>query len=94
PPRSFVRQRGHSHTGPGGQRPHCRTAKNITGAARAEVEALTDAAAESPWRALGPDRTARLAALLDPLARAVGDSDLLPPGNPVGLPPRSTPVGD
>ncbi|WDO10260.1 hypothetical protein ME763_33940 [Streptomyces murinus] len=63
-------------------------------AARAEVEARTDAAAESPWRALGPDRSARLAALLDPLARAVADSDLLPPGNPVGLPPRSTPVGD
>ncbi|MFE9934604.1 ricin-type beta-trefoil lectin domain protein, partial [Streptomyces sp. NPDC005533] len=29
--RSSVRQRGHSHTGPGGQRPHCRTAKKITG---------------------------------------------------------------
>lgn len=32
PPRSSFRQRGHSHTGPGGQRPHCMTAKNITGA--------------------------------------------------------------
>lgn len=31
PPRSSLRQRGHSHTGPGGQRPHCRTAKKITG---------------------------------------------------------------
>ncbi|MEW2625072.1 hypothetical protein [Streptomyces sp. NPDC048106] len=61
---------------------------------RAEVETLTDAAAESPWTALGPDRAARLAALLDPLARAVEDSGLLPPGNPVGLPARSAPVGD
>ncbi|GLX53015.1 hypothetical protein Shyhy01_59650 [Streptomyces hygroscopicus subsp. hygroscopicus] len=63
-------------------------------AVRVEVEALTDAAAESPWTALGPDRTARLAALLDPLARAVEESDLLPPGNPVGLPSRSAPAGD
>ncbi|TWV33918.1 hypothetical protein FRZ03_29790 [Streptomyces misionensis] len=62
-------------------------------AARAEVEALTDAAAEGPWAALGPDRTARLAALLDPLADAVEDSGLLPPGNPVGVTPRRRPAG-
>ncbi|ROP55259.1 SCO6745 family protein [Streptomyces sp. PanSC9] len=54
-------------------------------ALRAEVEALTDAAAEGPWRVLGADRTARLAALLEPLARAVEGSGLLPAGNPVGL---------
>ncbi|MGN5377701.1 SCO6745 family protein [Streptomyces lasalocidi] len=35
-------------------------------ALRTEVEALTDTAAEGPWTALGPDRSARLAALLDP----------------------------
>ncbi|MGW2492062.1 SCO6745 family protein [Streptomyces sp. NPDC001606] len=55
-------------------------------AVRAEVEALTDAAAESPWRALGAERTERLAGLLAPLARSVEDSGLLPTGNPVGLP--------
>ncbi|WP_330341834.1 SCO6745 family protein [Streptomyces sp. NBC_00557] len=54
-------------------------------AVRAEVEALTDAAAEGPWTVLGADRAARLAELLDPLARAVETSGLLPPGNPVGL---------
>ncbi|MFG3203515.1 hypothetical protein [Streptomyces sp. NPDC048192] len=54
-------------------------------AVRAEVEALTDAAAEAPWTALGADRTARLAELLEPLARTVETSGLLPAGNPVGL---------
>ncbi|MGW3210616.1 SCO6745 family protein [Streptomyces sp. NPDC001135] len=54
-------------------------------AARAEVEALTDAAAEGPWTALGSERSARLAELLDPLAHKVESSGLLPPGNPVGL---------
>ncbi|MFI2200081.1 hypothetical protein ACH47Z_04700 [Streptomyces sp. NPDC020192] len=54
-------------------------------AVRAEVEALTDAAAEAPWTALGTDRAARLAELLDPLADAVETSGLLPPTNPVGL---------
>ncbi|KOV65537.1 hypothetical protein ADK64_14275 [Streptomyces sp. MMG1121] len=62
-------------------------------ALRAEVEALTDAAAEGPWAALGADRGARLAALLEPLARAVEGSGLLPPGNPVGLTRGSYPVG-
>ncbi|MGW2424081.1 SCO6745 family protein [Streptomyces sp. NPDC001709] len=52
---------------------------------RAEVEALTDAAAEGPWTALGADRTARLAQLLEPLSRTVESAGLLPPGNPVGL---------
>ncbi|OIJ87031.1 SCO6745 family protein [Streptomyces monashensis] len=58
-------------------------------ALRTEVEALTDTAAEGPWTALGPDRSARLAALLDPLADAVMASGLLPPGNPVGLPRKA-----
>lgn len=55
-------------------------------AERALVETRTDEAAERPWAALGARRTARLAELLDPLARAVGDSGMLPAGNPVGLP--------
>lgn len=54
-------------------------------ALRAEAEALTDAAAERPWTVLGAERAGRLAALLEPLARAVEESGLLPPGNPVGL---------
>ncbi|MGW0882437.1 SCO6745 family protein [Streptomyces sp. NPDC002671] len=54
-------------------------------ALRADVEALTDAAAERPWTALGADRASRLAGLLEPLARAVEDSGLLHPGNPVGV---------
>ncbi|MGW0998428.1 SCO6745 family protein [Streptomyces sp. NPDC002523] len=54
-------------------------------ALRAEIEALTDAAAERPWAALGSDRTVRLAELLEPLARSVHASGLLPAGNPVGL---------
>ncbi|MER6378483.1 hypothetical protein [Streptomyces sp. NPDC001250] len=54
-------------------------------AVRTEVEALTDAAAEAPWTALGADRASRLAGLLDPLAHLVEGSGLLPPGNPVGL---------
>ncbi|MEW2160362.1 hypothetical protein AB0950_34605 [Streptomyces sp. NPDC007189] len=61
-------------------------------ALRAEVEALTDAAAEGPWTALGADRAARLAELLDPLARAVETSGLLPTGNPVGLPRSAHPA--
>ncbi|WP_037628714.1 MULTISPECIES: SCO6745 family protein [Streptomyces] len=62
-------------------------------ALRAEAEALTDAAAEGPWTALGTERSGRLAALLEPLARTVGESGLLPPGNPVGLTRGTYPVG-
>ncbi|MFF9087618.1 hypothetical protein ACF1BE_14575 [Streptomyces sp. NPDC014991] len=61
-------------------------------AVRAEAEALTDAAAEGPWSALGTERTGRLAGLLEPLAGTVLGSGLLPPGNPVGLPRASYPV--
>jgi hypothetical protein len=49
------------------------------------MEAVTDRAAEGPWRALGPDRTARLADLLLPLTRAAGE--VLPYPNPVGVSP-------
>ncbi|MBL1082602.1 hypothetical protein JK359_11525 [Streptomyces actinomycinicus] len=54
-------------------------------AVRAEAEALTDAAAEGPWTALGAERAGRLAEHLEPLAETVWESGLLPPGNPVGL---------
>ncbi|MER6958781.1 MULTISPECIES: hypothetical protein [unclassified Streptomyces] len=53
--------------------------------AHEEVEADTDAAAATPWTALGDRATARLAHLLDPLARTVLDSGILPAANPVGL---------
>ncbi|MFJ4525418.1 hypothetical protein ACIP4Y_31440 [Streptomyces sp. NPDC088810] len=61
-------------------------------ALRAEAEARTDAAAEGPWNTLGAERSERLAALLQPLARTVGDSGLLPAGNPVGLTGGTYPV--
>ncbi|MER7455715.1 hypothetical protein [Micromonospora sp. NPDC126480] len=48
------------------------------------VEDATDAAAARPWRALGPDRTARVRELLDPIARA--GHTVIPPGSPIGLP--------
>ncbi|OIJ62582.1 SCO6745 family protein [Streptomyces mangrovisoli] len=54
-------------------------------AARAAVEARTDAAAQRPWITLGAAATARLATLLEPLATAVLDAQHLPRGNPVGL---------
>ncbi|WNM32411.1 hypothetical protein RKE30_19325 [Streptomyces sp. Li-HN-5-11] len=54
-------------------------------AVHADVEARTDAAAEQPWTALGKDGSARLAGLLEPLAKAVLDSGVIPSGNPVGL---------
>lgn len=54
-------------------------------AAHAEMEAITDRAAAGPWRALGPDRTARLAGLLLPLTRAA--AEVVPYPNPVGVSP-------
>ena len=50
-----------------------------------EIEEATDAAAASPWLALGTTLTTRLAALLTPLAAAVLESGVLPQPNPVGL---------
>ncbi|MFE9098131.1 hypothetical protein [Streptomyces sp. NPDC007264] len=52
---------------------------------RRAIEDAPDAAAEGPWRAVGPAATARLAELLAPLARTVVEAGLIPPGNPVGL---------
>ncbi|GGZ91795.1 SCO6745 family protein [Streptomyces echinoruber] len=54
-------------------------------AVHTDVEAGTDAAAEQPWARLGRDATARLAGLLEPLARTVLKAGLIPAGNPVGL---------
>ncbi|WP_425321052.1 SCO6745 family protein [Actinoplanes teichomyceticus] len=53
-------------------------------AARDRVERRTDELAAAPWRALGPDATARLAGLLEPVAAAAGR--VLPFPNPIGLP--------
>jgi hypothetical protein len=50
-----------------------------------QIEAATDAAAAGPWQALGASATARLAALLAPLAGAVVRSGTLPAPNPIGL---------
>ena len=55
-------------------------------AGRAEVEARTDALAEEPWRALGPERTERLLELLTPMARAISAAGGVPVPNPVGVP--------
>ena len=55
-------------------------------AGRAEVEARTDALAEEPWRALGPQRTERLLELLAPMARAINAAGGVPVPNPVGVP--------
>jgi hypothetical protein len=51
----------------------------------AELERLTDAAALSPWIALGQERTERLAGLLVPLTAAVRDAGVVPAANPVGV---------
>jgi hypothetical protein len=49
-----------------------------------DVEAVTDHLATQPWRALGDERTQRLAELVEPLARAA--ARYLPATTPIGLP--------
>jgi hypothetical protein len=56
----------------------------------AEIEDTTDAAAATPWHAVGDAATARLADLLTPLAAAVLDSGTLPQPNPVGFVPTGS----
>ncbi len=51
-----------------------------------QVEDATDALAAAPWEHLGPERTARLLALLEPLARTIAERGGLPVPNPVGVP--------
>ncbi|CAN5626755.1 hypothetical protein BH10ACT1_BH10ACT1_19520 [soil metagenome] len=61
----------------------------LTGAGRAgrqAIEDLTDDLAAAPWAALGADATARLHALLLPLARAIAASGAIPFPNPIGVP--------
>ena len=56
----------------------------------AEIEDATDAAAATPWHAVGEAATARLADLLTPLAAAVLDSGTLPQPNPLGFVPTGS----
>jgi hypothetical protein len=55
-------------------------------AARAAVEAATDAAAAGPWRVLSGTQVARLRTVLEPLTEACYAA--LPARTPIGLPPR------
>jgi hypothetical protein len=52
--------------------------------ARDRIEETTDRLAAAPWRALGPTRTAHLAAILEPYAEAA--AAVLPNPNPIGMP--------
>ncbi|MBE1465002.1 SCO6745 family protein [Kibdelosporangium phytohabitans] len=54
-------------------------------ALRADVERRTDEAAEYPWRALGAERTRRLAELMRPLALALGEQNQAMRQNPMAL---------
>lgn len=54
--------------------------------ARRAIEEDTDRLATAPWRRLGPGRTEQLAALLEPWARTIWTSGVLPTSNPMGLP--------
>lgn len=58
-------------------------------AGRAAIEAATDSAAAWPWLRLGLDRTAELADLLTPLARAC--ASVLPFRSPAGVPDPAPP---
>jgi hypothetical protein len=60
---------------------------------RDDIEERTDAAAESPWTALGAARTSELEALLTPLTAAVVESGLIPAINLIGVPLRGGRVG-
>jgi hypothetical protein len=52
---------------------------------RDEVEWRTDRLADAPWRALGPDRSARLMELAAPLLGAAFESGLLPAQSTLGI---------
>lgn len=54
-------------------------------AMREWIEDHTDLSAEEPWRALGPERTGRLAELLTPLARALGAVNGAMATNPMAM---------
>jgi hypothetical protein len=58
--------------------------------AHADIERRTDDAAASPWAALGPQRTERVAVLLDILLAPIATAEVVPAVNPIGVPlPRS-----
>ncbi|MER6916121.1 hypothetical protein ABT354_30995 [Streptomyces sp. NPDC000594] len=61
------------------------TATDTGRALRAEVERHTDELATAPWQTLGPESTARLADLLDPLWLTTLGSGLLPRENTLGI---------
>jgi hypothetical protein len=52
---------------------------------RDEIEWRTDRLADTPWQALGPDRSARLAELTTPLLGAAFESGLLPAQSTLGI---------
>ncbi|TDD55033.1 hypothetical protein E1263_26420 [Kribbella antibiotica] len=54
-------------------------------ALRQQVEDMTDALAETGWRALGDELTAELHDLVHPLSAVLMSGALLPPDNPMGL---------
>jgi hypothetical protein len=54
---------------------------------REVVERLTDEAAAEPWRSLGPEKTARLAELLEPLALRIASRNEAMRVNPMALDP-------
>lgn len=62
--------------------------QHVTGAgqhAHTQIEAATDRLATQPWTTLGPDAAGTALALLDPMARTIAHSGLIPWPNPVGL---------
>jgi hypothetical protein len=58
---------------------------------RDEIEWRTDRLADAPWRALGPDRSARLIELTTPLLGAAFESGLLPAQSTLGIATVPTP---
>lgn len=54
---------------------------------RAEIEDVTDRLAETPWRRLGADGSARLAELLTPIAGRIVTGGGVPYPNGMGVPP-------
>ncbi|HEY4375706.1 MAG TPA: hypothetical protein VGM93_01045, partial [Acidimicrobiales bacterium] len=61
---------------------------------REEVERSTDAAAMAPLDALGEPGTRRLIDVLRPFAAQLFALGILPPVNPIGLPPTDAPQTD
>jgi hypothetical protein len=58
-------------------------------ALRAQIEQTTDELAEAPWRALGAEKTQRLADLLRPLAKSLADQNEAMQTNPMAIDARS-----